>query len=349
MQSFYAEAVKMSTGGLTTSSLLIPTLKMPIINNYVNEIEEIAAKISLCNILSSEIKVPSRISDSQSISGTFCKYQKSKSSEVFSSQIPLIIANNLSFLKLKFNRNPPLVFLHGFDSSCLEFRRLSPLLSEDRDIYVPDILGWGFIDHNGVKSFSPDAKIEYIRCFLEQIVSEPCILVGASLGGALAITLATEYPDLVKKVILIDAQGFIDGKGPSNIPDSIASLGVKVLKSKALRMYANVLAYSDSKTFATEDAMRIGRLHCFTESWERASIAFLKSGGFVVSHKVSEVKQDTLVLWGRNDKILEPATAERFQSTMNSCTVKWVEDCGHVPHLEKPVETAELITEFLNK
>lgn len=117
----------------------------------------------------------------------------------------------------------PLVCIHGFDSSCLEFRRLFPKLSKYRNVYAPDLLGWGFTDCRAVKDFSPKAKLEHLKCFIEQIVQQPCILIGASLGGGIAINLAAEIcPDLVKCVVLLDAQGFIDGQGPSNLPRFVA-------------------------------------------------------------------------------------------------------------------------------
>lgn len=122
--------------------------------------------------------------------------------------------------------------------------------------------------------------------------------------------------------------------------------GVNVLKSWPLRMFANYIAYAD-KSFATWDAMLVGRLHCFVETWEDASVSFLKSGGFIVSEKVSRVQQETLVLWGRKDEILEPSTAERFQATLPRNQLQWIEDCGHVPHLEKASETADAILRFL--
>jgi pimeloyl-ACP methyl ester carboxylesterase len=199
------------------------------------------------------------------------------------------------------NRNQrkavPIVLLHGFDSSCLEFRRLAPLLNDQRDVYAVDILGWGFNEMRDVKDVSPTAKMEHLRCFIKQIVGGKCIVIGASLGGALAITLAAESPELVEKVVLIDAQGFIDGKGPSDIPDGLARFGVNILKSWPLRMYANTIAYSDGK-YATWDAMLVGRLHCLVNSWEVSSVKFLKSGGFVMSSLVSKVKQPALVIWG---------------------------------------------------
>jgi pimeloyl-ACP methyl ester carboxylesterase len=118
-----------------------------------------------------------------------------------------------------------------------------------------------------------------------------------------------------------------------------------VLKSVPLRMFANVIAYKD-KSFATLDAMRCGRLHCFSDTWERASVDFLKSGGFIVSDKVPLVKQKSLIMWGRNDEILEPSTALRFQECLPDSELKWIEDCGHVPHLGKWklfISIAELI------
>lgn len=106
----------------------------------------------------------------------------------------------------------PIVFLHGFDSSCLESRHLIPLLNHvapnrTRTVFAPDILGWGFGDYRTVKDFSPEAKMLHMKAFLEQVVKEPCILVGASLGGGMAVNLAADVcPELVTKLVLIDPQ-----------------------------------------------------------------------------------------------------------------------------------------------
>lgn len=287
-------------------------------------IEEDKAIEAFSQLQIADINVPSPISD-KPIPSTFLK-----------------------FCKINYDNDIPIVMLHGFDSSCLEYRRLAPIISSHYETYVPDILGWGFIDHNNVKSYDPDSKIEFLKCFIEQVVKRRCILVGASLGGGIGILLATKYPDLVSKLVLIDAQGFIDGSGPSNIPNFLARFGVQVLKSEPLRMYANKISYSNPKRFATSDAMRIGRLHCFTSSWEDASVSFLKSGGFIVSNSVPLISQETLIIWGRNDNILEPSTALKFQQVIQNNKLQWIEDCGHVPHLEKPFETSQFILDFLS-
>lgn len=243
--------------------------------------------------------------------------------------------------------------LHGFDSSCLEYRRLLPILeARGAEAWAIDMLGWGFTqrDSENVKDFSPYAKREHLRAFIEQYVGRQrkVILVGASLGGSVAIDMALNYPELIEKLVLIDAQGYIDGAAMTGQPRFLQELGVKVLKSKPLRMFANKIAYSDPDTFGTEDAMRIGRLHCLTGGWEDAMIGFMNSGGYQLSTQVGNIPHSTLVLWGRNDKILDPKKyAERFIEDLgDKARLQWVEDCGHVPHLEKAQETADAILEF---
>jgi hypothetical protein len=85
----------------------------------------------------------------------------------------------------------------------------------------------------------------------------------------------------VSKVVLIDAQGYIDGIGPTAAaPRWVAGLGTRLLRTVFLRNLANKMAYFDKEKFATDDAMRIGRLHTFAKGWLEAKVAFIKSGGY---------------------------------------------------------------------
>ena len=48
-------------------------------------------------------------------------------------------------------------------------------------------------------------------------------------------------------------------------------------------------------------------------------------------------------------EILDPKLALQFKAAMPRCTVSYVEDCGHVPHVEQPEQAAHLLVEFINK
>jgi len=72
------------------------------------------------------------------------------------------------------------------------------------------------------------------------------------------------------------------------------------------------------------------------------------SGGFSPSSKVSKVNSPALVLWGRQDGILDGTEfANKFVEELPDAELKWIEECGHVPHLEQPEETASTIVSFM--
>ena len=187
------------------SSLGAVTLE-GIPDKAISEIEEPAAQFIIENIQSADVVVPESISLSP-ISTTYIKLAAAASTQRKPTKTAIFDFDFFSNAKAKkaTTKKAPILLLHGFDSSCLEFRRIAPLLAEgDRDVYVLDILGWGFSDTQDIASAKPEAKLEHIKCFIEQVIGGPCVLLGASLGGAIAIILSAETcPNLVERLILI--------------------------------------------------------------------------------------------------------------------------------------------------
>ena len=125
----------------------------------------------------------------------------------------------------------PIFLVHGFDSSCLEYRRLGPLLAaQGIDTYAVDLLGWGFSQLQGVQTFGAAAKVEALSSFIQQTTGGKAFCIsGASLGGAAAIEVAAVNENC-QGLVLLDAQGFVDGIGPmASLPTPLAKLGVGVL------------------------------------------------------------------------------------------------------------------------
>ena len=106
-------------------------------------------------------------------------------------------------------------------------------------------------------------------------------------------------------------------------------------------------AYHDKRRYATDDAMRVGRLHTHLPGWTDANVAFMQSGGYAVSSRLAEVACPALVAWGRQDEILSPEFAERFLRELPDARLVWVEECGHVPALEQPQRLLEAVAEFV--
>jgi len=243
--------------------------------------------------------------------------------------------------------NTPILLIHGFDSSVFEFRRLLPLLAENNETWAVDLLGFGFTERAAGLAFSQKAIATHLYYFWKTLISQPVILVGASMGGAAAIDFTLTHPEAVKKLVLIDSAGFAitSNKGKFLVPP-LGYLATSFLRNPKIRQRISVNAYLDEK-LASLDAQTCAALHLEMPNWNQALIAFTKSGGYGgFGEKISQIQQQTLILWGKQDRILGIADASKFQSAIANSHLIWIPDCGHVPHLEKPQITAQHILDF---
>ncbi|XP_075522195.1 alpha/beta hydrolase domain-containing protein VTE7 isoform X7 [Primulina tabacum] len=216
------------------------------------------------------------------------------------------------------SKTSPLVLLHGFDSSLLEWRYVLPLLEEaGLETWAFDVLGWGFSNLENLPPCNVASKRDHLYQFWNSYIRRPVTLVGPSLGAAVAIDFVVNYPQAVDKLIFIDASVYAEGTG-------------NLAKLPKLMAYAG-----------------IGRLHCLLPWWEDATVDFMISGGYDVSSYIQHVKQKALVIWGENDQIIDSKLSVRLQCELPNAIIRQVPDCGHIPHVEKPAAVSKLITDFV--
>ncbi|KAI3976733.1 hypothetical protein MKX01_008591 [Papaver californicum] len=249
------------------------------------------------------------------------------------------------------NEKHPLVLLHGFDSSCLEWRYTYPLLEEaGMEAWAVDILGWGFSDLGILPPCNVTSKREHLYQLWKSYIRRPMILVGPSLGAAVAIDFALNHPEAVEKLVLIDASVYTEGTGKlSTLPKIIAYAGVSLLKSVPLRLYANYLCFNGISFNSAIDWTSIGRLHCLLPWWEDATVDFMISGGYNVCQQIPQIKQETLIIWGENDQIISNKLAMRLITELENSSLHQIPNAGHLPHVEKPDSVSKLIANFVRE
>ncbi|EPS71122.1 hypothetical protein M569_03637, partial [Genlisea aurea] len=249
------------------------------------------------------------------------------------------------------NSTIPVVLLHGFDSSCLEWRYAFPLLENaELEPWAVDVLGWGFSDLEIRPSCSVESKRDHLYQFWNSHIKRPMTLVGPSLGAAIAIDFAVNYPGAVEKLVLIDASVYAEGTGDlAKLPELAAYAGVYVLKSFPLRLYGTLLAFNGLSMETCLDWTNIGKLHCRVPWWADANVDFMTSGGYNVVSAIARVEQKTLIIWGEDDRIIDLKQGMRLHCEMPDAIIKQIPDCGHIPHVEKPAAVSKLIADFVRQ
>lgn len=245
--------------------------------------------------------------------------------------------------------NPPILLLHGFDSSLLEFRRLLPQLAPHHETWAVDLLGFGFTERRQGVTNNAIAIKTHLYAFWQSLIQRPVVLVGASMGGATALDFTLTYPEAVSHLILLDSAGLTNPPLTSFFMfKPFDTLATDFLRSRKIREAIARSSYYDQK-FASADAYHCAALHLASPRWQEALIAFTKSGGYgSFVRQLPRIKAPTLILWGENDKILGIKAPNKFKKLIPHSQVQWIPECGHVPHLEKPQFTAEKIVAWLD-
>lgn len=234
----------------------------------------------------------------------------------------------------------PVILLHGFDSSCLEFRRLLPLLAPRQPVFIPDLYGFGFSPRQGLADEGPAAVLRHLEALLEVVLqttgSQRVGLIGASMGGSVAVELARRVPARISRLLLLAPAG-LTGR-PMPLPPLLDGLGVWFLGRPGVRQGLCRSAFADPDSSVGPAELEIASLHLATPGWAAALARFARSGGFAGCGEPLP-DQPLQVLWGADDRILR-APQKRAALALLGERVRELEHCGHLPHLDQPAQVA---------
>lgn len=241
---------------------------------------------------------------------------------------------------------PPLLLLHGFDSSFLEFRRLAPLLAPHYQLFIPDLYGFGFSPRPLDGHYNPTAVLDHLERLLPAIgqrlapggAAGPGVgLIGASMGGSVAVALARRQPQQIQRLLLLAPAG-LTGR-PMPLPPLLDGLGVRFLGLPAVRRGLCRTAFADPDADVGPAELEIASLHLQAPRWALALAAFARSGGFA-GCGTPLPPQPLAVLWGAQDRILRPPQKRAAQALLGERVLE-LEQCGHLPHIDQAAAVAE--------
>jgi len=236
---------------------------------------------------------------------------------------------------------PPLLLLHGFDSSFLEFRRIAPLLAPHHRLVIPDLHGFGFGPRPAFAPQGPEPVLGHLAALIEVLEGRPDTagllgVIGASMGGSVALCLARRHPDRVERLLLLAPAG-LTGR-PMPLPPLLDSLGVRFLALPGVRKGLCRSAFAAPEADVGPAELEIASLHLASPGWAPALARFARSGGFAGCGEPLP-PQPLAVLWGADDRILRPPQQRAAQRLLGE-RCHTLDRCGHLPHIDRPQAVA---------
>jgi pimeloyl-ACP methyl ester carboxylesterase len=268
---------------------------------------------------------------------------------------------------------PLVVLVHGLGDEADSWRGLIPLLGERCRVLAPDLPGFG-------RSAAPGSigVKRHVRALVRLLEEEgagrenPAVLAGNSMGALIAEETAVSRPDLAKALILIDGCFPLAAK-----PDrGLLFLCLPFLGKRWYRRfrrdhdaayrslfpyYADFEAMGEAERRflrervieRVESASQERAYFASLRSMMRSSLAsgrrYLEKLGLFLRGSAGDASKKLLMIWGEKDRITPQASAKLLREAFPEAAFTVIKGAGHLPHQEKPAETAAAILRFLDR
>ncbi len=250
---------------------------------------------------------------------------------------------------------PVVVLLHGL-GGFLETWGLNMVpLSNHYKVYALDLPGHGLSDKlDGC--YIPECATGFLVNIMDRLGIERATLIGHSLGGAISINTAANFPNKVDKLILVSSAGL-----SKNVPMfyrlfSVPLLGKltimltgKYLLNRGMKNLFYKFDYisaeirslviaSPYKPLTAEELLGIAR--------HNVDIGGLRQHSLMIE-KLPSIRMQTLFIHGAQDKVFPLKHVNKSFGLISNAMVKLFNDCGHLPHIERPIQFNEAVLSFL--
>tara|TARA_R100000306_G_scaffold62400_2_gene69523 strand:+ start:1100 stop:2221 length:1122 start_codon:yes stop_codon:yes gene_type:complete len=241
-----------------------------------------------------------------------------------------------------------IVLLHGFGGDKDNWVRLAAELGSHYTLIIPDLPGHGDSSKDLALDYDLPQQVIRLRNFLRTLGLTEFHLAGNSMGGAIASLYAAQYPDQIETLTLFNPAGiydvesdFIKGLGEGNnaliigSPDEFDELIGYAMADPPFIPWPlkSVMA---ERAAAQQDVLE----KIYTDlSPEEPDYEFRDI--------IRKIRSPTLVLWGALDRVIAQGNAEAFTLLIPNARKFIFEDAGHMPMLERPGKSAELMHGFI--
>jgi pimeloyl-ACP methyl ester carboxylesterase len=245
---------------------------------------------------------------------------------------------------------PVVLLLHGFGSSLQTWDVWAAKLEKHYRVIRLDLPGFGLTGPSPLHDYSEQNDLATLTHFVDKLGVSSFSIVGHSMGGKMAWSLAAALPDRVKALVLMAPDGFPEDKDIGSKPYAMPSImGVikfslpKFLVRKSIEpAFFDVSALSDSLVDRYYDMLRAPGV--------RAAI-LERSNQTIYTDPVPRLKQitaPTLLIWGEQDQMIPRSNAQSYANVLSNSKTVLLPKLGHLVQEEQPEIALTQVVTFLN-
>lgn len=260
-------------------------------------------------------------------------------------------ANEQLFFRQWGGQGPVVVLIHGIPTNSFLWHSVGPFLGQTCTVIAPDLLGYGQSPAAPAPRLTLPSQARYILGLLDRIGVERAHFVGHDLGGGIVQILATQHPERVQSITVIDGVCFSNWPVPQVVgmrwPTAPEFEPGPLLVQTMLRLGIH------NQSLLTPDL-----LAAFTEPFDgpEGAEALRRAGEALEHHQTEEVVNDlpgirvpVTILWGQYDRLLPAYWGQRLQQAIPTAQMHLLQGCGHFGMLDNPTLVAQELVQHLDR
>lgn len=215
-------------------------------------------------------------------------------------------------------KGPAVLLVHGLGVARWSFLKLAEhMASHGYHVFLPDIPGQGDTERSEKRNYSMPSQADYLERFLVSRKLKKVLVVGNSMGGHVAVSLALRHPRSVSKLVLISPSG---------------------MQAAGIQPYMELMIPEEA-----DDEKKIDL------TWNNRVRKDIRRGAhFPVERVLARLKTRTLILWGSKDEILPVALAEEWKKRVPRARLVVLDGLGHIAQEDDPVAVFGEIENFVS-